>query len=76
VVPESPDLFGSFELLRVLHAFGISTDTLVTFPQGDYLVELRKGSGFQARGWDEMGFAEAPKGLFLGPFVLSVWRHP
>ena len=70
-----PDLFGSFGLLRFLHAFGAMPDTVISFSDGIHLVEFRKGTGFQARGWDEGGVAETPKGLFLGPFVLSVRRQ-
>ncbi|MFC1659877.1 cyanophycinase [Gemmatimonadota bacterium] len=74
-LPQNPDLFGSRELLRILHALGTATDTLVAYHQGGHQVELRKGAGFQARAWDGIDADPIPRGLFLGPFVLSVWRQ-
>jgi cyanophycinase len=72
-LPESPDLFGSMELRRILLALAAATDTTVTYSHGDHRVEFRKGPGFMARSWDDDVAAATPGGLFLGPFVLNVW---
>jgi len=69
------DLFSSWSLLEVLFELATSRDTRVTFHQEGHFLEFRKEPGFRARAWEGMGIHGTPPGLFLGPFVLSVWRE-
>ncbi len=66
------DLFERWVLLEALHAFGVSSDTQAAFAEGEYAVELEKGQGFRAVGWEEAGVRDLPRGLSLGPFSLGV----
>jgi hypothetical protein len=74
-LPERPDLFESMELRRILLALATATDTTVTYTHGDHRIEFRKGPGFMARNREVEPAAITPGGLFLGPFVLNVWRE-
>jgi cyanophycinase len=69
------DLFSSWSLLRILFELASSPDRRLTFPQEGHFLEFRKEPGFRAVGWDGLGVQDTPAGLFLGPFVLSVWRE-
>ena len=72
--PEA-DLFTSWSLLSVLHELAISPDDRLTFHQDGHFLEFRKEPGFRAMSSDGLGVQGLPKGLFLGPFVLSAWRE-
>ena len=72
--PEA-DLFSSWSLLSVLHELAISPDDRLTFHQDGHFLEFRKEPGFRAMSSEGPGVQGLPKGLFLGPFVLSAWRE-
>jgi cyanophycinase len=66
------DLFERWALLRFLHAAAISSDTVFGFNQDGHAFEFRKGQGFQVRALEGEGVQSVPRGLFAGPFELSV----
>jgi cyanophycinase len=68
------DLFSRRTLLHVLTELATVTDSQVTFSQDGHVVELLKEPGFRALSWEGMGIEDTPSGLFVGPFVLKVWR--
>lgn len=69
------DLFAPWSLLTVLFDLATASDDRLTFHQDGHFLELRKEPGFRAMGWDGVGIQGTPRGLFLGPFVLSAWRE-
>ncbi|MGW8267479.1 MAG: cyanophycinase [Longimicrobiales bacterium] len=75
-VSEPPeDLFAPWSLLTLLFDLATASDDRLTFHQDGHFLELRKEPGFRAMGWDGVGIQGTPRGLFLGPFVLSAWRE-
>ncbi len=69
------ELFSRGSLLQVLSDFALSPDRRVTFHQEGHVMEFRKEPGFRAMGRRAAGAETTPEDLFLGPFVLSVWRE-
>ena len=69
------DIFSPWNFLHVLLAAGTAPDTLLTFRQEGHFLEFRKEADFQILAWDGLGIQGTPRGLSLGPFVLSVWRE-
>ena len=69
------DLFASGSLLTVLLDLATAQDDRVTFHQEGHFLEFRKEPTFSAVAWDGLGVQDTPRGLFLGPFVLSAWRE-
>jgi hypothetical protein len=69
------DLFEPWALPRVLFELARSRDIRLTFHQEGHFLEFRKEPGFSAFAPDGSSNRNPPRGLFLGPFVLSVWRE-
>lgn len=69
------DLFDRWALLHFLAEAATSTDSLFSFRQDGHLVEFRKAPRFEARAWDGPGVEGAPRGLSVGPMMLSVVRE-
>jgi cyanophycinase len=69
------DLFGSWSLQGVLLELATAPESRLTFRQQGHFLEFRKEPGFKAMAWDGPGVQGRASGLFLGPFVLSVWRE-
>lgn len=69
------DLFSSRALARVLLELATAPESEFTFRQEGHFLEFREEPGFRAMARDGSGGRDLPRGLFLGPFVLSVWRE-
>jgi hypothetical protein len=69
------ELFSGGSLLRVLAEFALSPDRRLTFQQEGHVMEFRKEPGFKAMAPGAPSGGTAAEDLFLGPFVLSVWRE-
>lgn len=69
------DVFEDWKLLDLLHSMAMAPDTLVTFREAGHVVEFRKAEGFRALAGSGEGIRGTPKGLFLGPLVVSVRRE-
>lgn len=69
------DLFGPRALPGMLLELSMAPESRLTFRQGGHFLEFRKEPGFKAMAWEPSGLQDRPQGLFLGPFVLSVWRE-
>jgi cyanophycinase len=67
------DLFAPWSLLTNLFELATAPEDRLTFHQDGHFLEFRKEPGFRAMSWDGLGIQGTPRGLFLGPFVLSVW---
>lgn len=70
-----PDLFARNNLLTLLYEFARAADPRVTLSQEEYLVEFRKEPGFEVLARSGEAMDSPPKGLSLGPVVLSFWRE-
>jgi hypothetical protein len=69
------DLFGPRALPGMLLELSMAPESRLTFRQGGHFLEFRKEPGFKAMAWEPSGLQDRTQGLFLGPFVLSVWRE-
>ncbi len=69
------DLFAPWSLLRVLLELATAPDTRLTFHQDGQFLEIRKEPGFTALAPADPNNRTPPAGLFLGPFVMSVWAE-
>ena len=67
------DLFAPWSLLTTLFELATAPEDRLTLHQDGHFLEFRKEPGFRAMSWDGLGIQGTPRGLFLGPFVLSVW---
>jgi len=69
------DLFAPWSLLSVLFELATAPESRLTFHQGGQFLEIRKEPGFTAIAPVGPNNRTPPAGLFLGPFVLSVWAE-
>jgi cyanophycinase len=70
VAPDS--LFGSYQLLHLLHALGQSADTAARVVAEGYEFVFAKDAGFGAVASDGAGVAGTPAGLTVGPFRVTM----
>lgn len=69
------DLFEPWSLLRVLFELATARDSRLTFHQEGHFLEFRKESRFSVFARASPFNRTPPRGLFLGPFVLSAWKE-
>lgn len=69
------DLFERWNLLHLFSEAAAAPDTLFTFRQDGHVLEFRKATEFEARAWEGSGVEGSPRGLFVGPMVVGVWRE-
>ena len=69
------ELFSGGSLLRLFAEFAVSSDPRLTFHQAGHVLEFSKEPGFRAMGRGDPTAGTAAEDLFLGPFVLGVWRE-
>jgi cyanophycinase len=69
------DLFERWNLLHLFSEAAAAPDTLFTFRQDGHVLQFRKATEFEARAWEGSGVEGSPRGLFVGPMVVGVWRE-
>lgn len=69
--PFDSDLFRRWGFLAFFTEAAVSSETLFTFEQDGYHFEFSKSQDFQASAGEGLGVEGAPRGLSVGPLILT-----